>query len=839
MKPSAWLLAFSIGISLVVAQACAAQAEQGPPPEKSESTQSPVKTPPPQQPANAGGNDSPVRDEDYTTTLGPAFFKHILLDQKAIWTSPAKIRTDDAVWLVPLGGFAATLFATDKDTSKHLNGNPNTLNRFDNISNYGAYAMIGVGGGMYLLGKMQADDQKRETGLLSGEAAIDSLAVVEALKYTTGRARPYQDNGTGDFWQGGTSFPSEHAAIAWSIAGILAHEYPGPLTQILSYGLATTISVSRAEARKHFASDVLVGSAIGWLTSEYVYRTHHNPELGGGGWEHFPVHSEQGSWKANDMGSPYVQLDSWIYPALDRLRGLGYIDSAILGLRPWTRRECARLVNEAGDRIRSAAESPNEAYKIYTALVGEFSVEISLLSGGKNGQVQLESAYTTVTDISGKTINDGYHFAQTIINDYGRPYAEGINTQVGASGYATEGPFVAYARGEYQYAPFLPSLPEPALQLIPQIDGGLPAAPPTSARGTVNRLRLLDAYGGFNFHDYQITFGQQSQWWGPGEGGPMIFSDNVEPIRMFAINRVTPFKLPWIFGLMGPMRAEFILGQLAGQHWLFGPLGFVGGWGTLLNPQPFIEGQKFSFKPTSNVEFGFSRTVLFAGQSVPFTWHQFSQGFFTTANGGPGTPNDGGDRRSGFDMNYRLPFMRNFATFYADGFVEDNFSPVAYWDRAAWSSGLYLSQIPGLPNIDFRAEGTYTDDPTGFRGGSPFYSNDRYHSGYTQFGNIIGSWIGREGQGGQVWLNYWFSPRSKLQFNARHQKVSHNFIPDGGTLTDVGVEADILAGRHWSILGGLKYEDWIFPIIAPGHQRNVATTLQATFWPGTLGKLPH
>ena len=78
----------------------------------------------------------------------------------------------------------------------------------------------------YLLGLVDHDEHQRETGFLSEEAAIDSLAVVEALKFAAGRERPYQDNANGKFRLGGLSFPSEHAAIAWSIAGIVAHDIP-------------------------------------------------------------------------------------------------------------------------------------------------------------------------------------------------------------------------------------------------------------------------------------------------------------------------------------------------------------------------------------------------------------------------------------------------------------------------------------------------------------------------------------------------------------------------------------------------------------------------------------
>jgi Capsule assembly protein Wzi len=49
--------------------------------------------------------------------------------------------------------------------------------------------------------------------------------------------------------------------------------------------------------------------------------------------------------------------------------------------------------------------------------------------------------------------------------------------------------------------------------------------------------------------------------------------------------------------------------------------------------------------------------------------------------------------------------------------------------------------------------------------------------------NLIGSWIGGQAQGVRAWATYWFDPRSKLQFNCRHQKVSREFIPDDGALT--------------------------------------------------------
>jgi hypothetical protein len=78
------------------------------------------------------------------------------------------------------------------------------------------------------------------------------------------------------------------------------------------------------------------------------------------------------------LGSPYILIDSWIYPAVMRLYSLGYIDDVFLGLRPWTRASVGRMIEEAGGRIQDADESSsnNEAKGIYDALDRELSRDI-------------------------------------------------------------------------------------------------------------------------------------------------------------------------------------------------------------------------------------------------------------------------------------------------------------------------------------------------------------------------------------------------------------------------------------------------------------------------------
>ena len=62
--------------------------------------------------------------------------------------------------------------------------------------------------------------------------------------------------------------------VAWSSAAVIASEYPGILTKLTVYGLATGVTVTRVAARQHFPSDVLVGSAVGWMIGRYVFHRH-------------------------------------------------------------------------------------------------------------------------------------------------------------------------------------------------------------------------------------------------------------------------------------------------------------------------------------------------------------------------------------------------------------------------------------------------------------------------------------------------------------------------------------------------------------------------------------
>jgi hypothetical protein len=518
-------------------------------------------------------------------------------------------------------------------------------------------------------------------------------------------------------------------------------------------------------------------------------------------------------------GSTYVPLDSWIYPAFERLVAWGYIDSAYLDLRPWTRLSCVRMLQRAEELFRSDSGN-NEARRTYTALRKEFKQDyIAATRDTPSPHLEIDSLYQRSLGIAGPPINDSFHFGQTLINDYGRPFQEGFNQIAGLSARGEYGPFSLSFRGEYQLSPGRAPYSPAVQQAIAVMDSN-PVLPETKVSRT-STFSLLDGNFSTSLAGNEISFGKSELWWGPGEGGALTFSDNSNPIYMARINRTEPLVIPFLSKLLGPLRYDLFLGRLQGHS---------------SPPAPWIQGQKISFKPSPNFEFSVSRTIVFAGEGhVPLTLGSFWNSFTSFGNVPPSVKfsrNDPGARYSGFDFSYRLPFVRNWLTIYADSLAHDDVSPLSAPRRSAFRPGIYLSHLPKLPRLDFRAEAAYTDFPTArSHGGQFFFFEETYHDAYTNKQFILGDWIGREGKGGQAWLTYHTSPREMLQLAYRNAKSAPDFVPGGTTQNDFSFRAVRRIQEDLELNAFLQLEFWKAPIVARGLQSDIAIGLQITWFP--------
>jgi hypothetical protein len=524
------------------------------------------------------------------------------------------------------------------------------------------------------------------------------------------------------------------------------------------------------------------------------------------------------------LGSAYIQMDSWVYPALTRLYGMGFVDTMYLSMRPYTRRSVLHMLLKSQDEILSS--NNEQAVDILAKLLTFLNTEVPDGNVPRGLVYGLDSSYTRVMGIGGPVLVDSYHLGQTISNDYGRPYQTGFNSIVGASTANEWGPFSLYVRGEYQHAPSAVGYSQDLAEELSYIDLIIPpvASQPTIPFGQLaeqNPFRLVEAYLSVNLLNNEISGGKSDAWLGPATGSSMAWSNNAEDIYSFRINRVEPLNIKYLSRLLGPVRYDFFYGSLKGHT---------------IPRDPWVHAEMFSFRPTENFEFTFERTVIIGGKGhAPITMHTFLHSFFDTNDTGGTEKNsrdDPGARFSDFSMSYRLPLMRKYMTFYLDSITHDDVTPISAPRRASYRTGLYLSQIPKLNKFDLRVEAVSTDPGVSpAHNGQFMYWETVQKQGYTAKGYILGDWIGREAKGGQAWLTYHLSANEWVQIEYLNKKTPFNFIPGGTTQNQFKINVVKRLGKEVELNTWYQYEGWKAPIYKPGLQKNNAFSVQLTWYP--------
>jgi membrane-associated phospholipid phosphatase len=182
------------------------------------------------------------------------------------------IRPNNLKWELPIAAAAATLIASGADS--HVNGHIRSAALAQDAtrgSNVGLGIELGTAGLMYAVG---CPGHRSSYAAHAGWTALEAMGAASVLnlgiKAATNRQYDSQASSKGEFWEGGKSFPSGHAAASFAFASVIAHRYPHkPWLKWTAYGLATGVSLARVAGKKHFLSDILIGGTLGYLTGTY------------------------------------------------------------------------------------------------------------------------------------------------------------------------------------------------------------------------------------------------------------------------------------------------------------------------------------------------------------------------------------------------------------------------------------------------------------------------------------------------------------------------------------------------------------------------------------------
>jgi membrane-associated phospholipid phosphatase len=243
-------------------------------------------------------NTNPSAYNETTKLNFPTYFILLGSDIKQAFTKPFHMKPRDWKYVAGFAGATVAVSLVDKPIQRYALKQRNRSSALRNVSTYvtnfgGPYEVYTLGAlGAY--GFIFKVDKVKTTTLLATQAYITGGLVESVLKTLTGRQRPYFTDSTivqasptfhGPLYKTpkdvngkkiNSSFPSGHTTVAFAAATVFAMEYKNrPWIPVLSYSAATLIGISRITENKHWATDVLVGAALGYLTGRQVVNNYH------------------------------------------------------------------------------------------------------------------------------------------------------------------------------------------------------------------------------------------------------------------------------------------------------------------------------------------------------------------------------------------------------------------------------------------------------------------------------------------------------------------------------------------------------------------------------------
>jgi membrane-associated phospholipid phosphatase len=216
---------------------------------------------------------SPADSDTQHSGLVMRSIKRTLRDQGELYAAPFHKQNLkwDALFLIGTGG----LIAADRHIRKALPDSP--LGAYHALSAASIVSLSVASGGLFVLGRKNENEHAKEAGDLTLEALVNTFLIYAPMQVIAGRERPDEGTGNGRFRihdRFNSSFPGGHSMFSFTMATVIAHEYPKPWVQVAAYGAATAVTAGRLLGRNHFSSDLFVGSILGYLIGTHIFHAH-------------------------------------------------------------------------------------------------------------------------------------------------------------------------------------------------------------------------------------------------------------------------------------------------------------------------------------------------------------------------------------------------------------------------------------------------------------------------------------------------------------------------------------------------------------------------------------
>ena len=453
-----------------------------------------------------------------------------------------------------------------------------------------------------------------------------------------------------------------------------------------------------------------------------------------------------------------LPLHHWAYEAIERLTALGIIDRAMVVPKPYSRKQAARYVARAIERIRADEVDRDGrevlAEPLLVRLMKFFEPELVELGTVKRRSANGEARGAAPEGARG----EGRGAAQGGAKGEGRSAAPedarreairvGARLQIEGDAFSVGRGSVRlrenrmgqfYANGE-QAQTDLRGWVELGDVLALSIDPKYISNAHALGLGAVENNRnvyLQEFNAKLTLFNIAVQVGRGSNWWGPGYRGSLLLTDHAFPLDMVQVGSDEPFRLPWILQSLGEWKINSFYAQLERDRDF---------------SRAKVFGLRVSYLPTSWLELGMNRLTQFDGRGRDQAFPK------TVLKVYANPPNQGGgqdvNEQVSVDFRATVPPVKYLVPFpagmqlYGEIGSEDKWSKYPLPSRAAVLGGLYIPQVFPEDTMDLRIEYADTDitrRKTGDSLAGVWYNNGTYTSGMRHRGFPLGHWMGTDG----------------------------------------------------------------------------------------------
>src|SRR5437867_1843166 len=420
------------------------------------------------------------------------------------------------------------------------------------------------------------------------------------------------------------------------------------------------------------------------------------------------------------VASVNLPLHHWSYEAIERLVALGVIDRAMVVAKPYSRKQAAKYVARAIERIR-ADLVPSDGREVLVEPLLERLMQFLQPELVEIGALGVRSEALGVIraggrlQVEGDAFSVGHGSVRLRENRMGQYYVNGEQAQTDLRGWVELSDFLA-------------------LTFDPKYISNAHALGIGATENNHNAY-LQEFNAKLTLFNVAVQVSRSTNWWGPGYRGSLLLTDHAFPLDMVQVGSDESFRLPWVLSLLGEWRINTFLTQLERDRDF---------------PRAEVFGLRLSYLPANWLELGANRLTQFdgrgSGQSFPKTilkvyGHQPNQEGALQAN-----------EQASIDFRSRVPSVPCLVPFpagvqlYGEIGSEDKWSQLPLPSRVAFLTGIYIPQVFKGDTVDLRIE--YADTDIGRRRhpelSGTWYNNGTYDSGMRYRGFPLGHWMGTD-----------------------------------------------------------------------------------------------